>query len=133
MSGLYNLVHGEHPLGQILVDLLKSKQDVEIGRYRDGWVEHDGDVLLIRIHTRNGGGNREWQADAIESMQAHPWYVRDEDDDFDSTYADFYFAPPLGEIPPSVAKVLVECAQAPVDVGARWQAAIDAISKGGGS
>lgn len=134
---LYNLVHGENAAGPALVALLQSIQPFDVGRYRDAWVEVDGDKPVIRVHTRNGGGNREcWcespehhcLVDAIESMQAHPWYVKDEDDDFDYTYADFYFAVDLAAIKPDTARAVVALAQPPVDVGARWQAAIDAIS-----
>lgn len=127
MSGLYGLVLGENHAGPALVALLQERQPIEVGRYRDAWVEHEGDVLYVRVHTRNGGGNREDYDDP--SMQAHPWYVRDADDDFDSTYCDYWFAPPLAELDPKVAEVLVALAQPPVDVGARWQAAIEAIRK----
>lgn len=130
MSGLYNLVFGENTYGEALVTLLNDVQAVNVGRYRDAWVEAAGDDLMIRVHTRNGGGNREWMDDAITSMEAHPWYVRDEDDDFDSTYADFWFRPDLTTLDPATARGLVDIAQAPVDMTERWQAAIDAIAGG---
>jgi hypothetical protein len=135
---------GEHAEGEILVKILEvsATGPFRVGRYRDAWVEAQGDVPTIRVHTRNGGGNRECWNDAcddmadvhvedclcwaIASLQAHPWYVRDEDDDFDSTYADFYFVP-KGEMGADVLPALVRIAGAPVDMGARWQAAIDAI------
>lgn len=124
---LYNMVHGENAAGPALVSLLQSVQPFEVGRYRDAWVEVDGDKPVIRVHTRNGGGNRESYEYAIEAMQGHPWYLRDEDDDFDCTYADFYFAVDLVAIEPDTARAIVALAQPPVDVGARWQAAIDAF------
>ena len=142
---LYNAIHGENPAGEILVTILQETATgpFRVGRYRDAWVEAEGDIPMIRVHTRNGGGNREcWGEDcddmndvhsedclcwAIASLQAHPWYVRDEDDDFDSSYADFYFQP-KGEMGKDVLEALVAVAQAPVDMGARWQAAINAIS-----
>jgi hypothetical protein len=128
--GLYNAIFGENPLGWVLVYLLQAIQPMEVGRYRDAWVERqvDQDLLLIRVHTRNGGGNREDQAEAIESMQAHPWYVSDADDDFDYTYADFYFKPDVANLDPTILDTLATAAIEPVDVGAKWQAAIDAIS-----
>jgi hypothetical protein len=89
--------------------------------------EHDGDQLVIRVNTRNGSGNREDFRWAIESMQSHPWFRRDADGEFDDTYADFWFAIPLTEVPPELADVLVVLAQAPVDVDGRLRAAIDAI------
>lgn len=121
------MVHGQNAAGPALVELLQSLHPFEVGRYRDAWVEHEGDSLLIRIHTRNGGGNREDYEAENESMAAHPWYVRDADDDFDRTYADFWFRVDLAVLEPDIARVLVEMAQAPVDVGERWKAAIDAI------
>ena len=121
------MVHGHNGFGPALVELLQEQHRFEVGRYRDAWVEHEGDDLLIRVHTRNGGGNREDYWDENESMQAHPWYVRDEDDSYDSTYADFWFRPDLTAIAREVADALIEMAQPPVDVGERWRAAIEAI------
>lgn len=126
MSGLYNVIFGENPNGEALVTLIDSVQSVVVGRYRDAWVEHEGDSLLIRVHTRNGGGNRADYDDP--SMQAHPWYVRDEDDDYDSTYADYWFRPDLSALDPEIASALVGMAQAPVDMTERWNAAIEAIT-----
>lgn len=124
---LYAIVHGSNEFGPPLVGLLQLRQSMEVGRYRDAWVEAEGDVLLIRVHTRNGGGNREDYEYENGTMQDHPWYVRDADADYDCTYADFWFAPPLRELEPKTAELLVILAQPPVDVGARWRAAIEAI------
>lgn len=61
-----------------------------------------GDYVVV-LNTRQGGGNREcWCNDEEnhdpgclylnnEELESHPDYVGDEDDDFDSTYASFYF------------------------------------------
>lgn len=136
---LYSTVHGQNAAGPLLVHILKMRQDFDEGRYRDAWVEHEGDALIIRVHTRNGGGNREDYDDG--SMQEHPWYLRDADDDFDSTYADFWFTAdpewivqnweaPEGDIATTgkdIAELLVILAQPPVDMGERWRAAIKAI------
>lgn len=127
MSGLYNVVFGENATGPLLVTLLQNVQPFEVGRYRDAWVEADGDALSIRVHTRNGGGNREDYDDEIESMRDHPWFVRDADDNYDYTYADFWFRPDLGSLEPDTARALVDLAQPPVDMGARWRAVIDAL------
>lgn len=70
--------------------------------------EAQGLILLADVHTRNGGGNRECYncpdygdgpdghdddclAGVIEKLQEHPAYHGDWDNDFDYTYADFYF------------------------------------------
>lgn len=63
-----------------------------IGRYRDHWLERDGeDGLVCAVYTRNGGGNREEYDSQIKQMQALPTYVSDADDTYDSTYATFRF------------------------------------------
>lgn len=111
--------------GPALVHLLQQKKEFDVGRYRDAWVEYDGDALLIRVHTRNGGGNREDYDDG--SMSEHPWYVRDADDDFDYTYADWWFRPDLTELNVSTVEALLGMAQAPVEMRARWEAVINEI------
>lgn len=71
----------------------------------DPGVDRDSDALVLRVHTRNGGGNRECWHDGEESaagctgcanvqLQQHPWYLSDEDNEFDCTYADFLFRVP---------------------------------------
>jgi hypothetical protein len=130
MSGMYNVIFGENPAGKSLVELLQTVQPVEVGRYRDAWVERKGDSLAIRVHTRNGGGNRESYDDP--SMQAHPWYICDEDDSFDSTYADYWFRIDVEAISkeyPELVTALMNMAVEPVDMPARWKAAIDKLGK----
>ena len=122
---LYALVHGQEAEGPALLALLQERQPFNVGRYRDGWVEREGDSLLIRIHTRNGGGNREDYDDG--TMSNHPWYLKDADDDFDETYADWWFCPPLSELQPETIEALQSLAKPPVDVGARWKEAINAL------
>lgn len=126
--GLYNAVFGENDFGRALVAVLDEAQPIDVGRYRDAWVEDHDDQLLIRIHTRNGGGNREEYRSQIESMQQHPWYVRDCDDSFDSTYADFYFRIP-DEIDAKLREGIIGLAQQPVDIGERWRTAINILRK----
>lgn len=55
----------------------------------------------IVIHTRTGGGNRElYEADedilgdSNPYMRTSPYYLMDRDDEFDSTYADFFYRIP---------------------------------------
>lgn len=139
MSGLYNLVMrdgGEVKRGTILLAMLDNPP---VARFRDAWVEnHDGEPV-IAVYTRQGGGNRECYCDEYdgpghpdeqtscgsnEALQAHPMYLRDEDDEFDCTYATFYF-----RCPPQYRDELrkPEIMQAPVDMSERWKSAIDAI------
>jgi hypothetical protein len=90
--GMYNMLFGTNPDAELLLTILKSTGDFDTGRFRDAYLSQDGTEILI--YTRNGGGNREDYEEAINSMQNHPCYLRDEDDDFDCTYAYFYFAVP---------------------------------------
>jgi len=124
---MYNLIHGENPVGPALIDLLQKVQPVEIGRYRDAWVEHRGDALMIRVHTRNGGGNRASHDDP--SMQAHPWYVEDSDLNSDTTYADYWFLIDPKVVGEQEMRILMSIAQDPVDMDARWDQAIESLKR----
>jgi len=72
---------------------------IRFGRLRDAFFELDGDKHRVRVHTRNGGGNREEHQSEIDDMRSHPWFSFDEDCSHDCTYADFVFV-----IPDSVVK-----------------------------
>lgn len=132
---MYDLVAGDvgqHDRGAILLTILDHPN---VGRYRDAWVEQgpDGEPV-IAIYTRNGGGNRGCYCDddhpegpctgliATEVLPAHPLYLRDADDSFDSTYATFYF-----RVPDEYREALAEVACEPVDTGERWRALIAAL------
>lgn len=144
-GGLYNVLFGRQPDAGLLLMLLNVVHKTDPGRIRDGWVEIEGDWYSWRIHTRNGGGNREWQAKAIESMRSHPWYSRDEDMAFDTTYADFWFTPPRDwaeqvcavmndgddqDVDPEALRLRIESqAVRPVDMSERWREAIAALDK----
>jgi hypothetical protein len=92
MGGMYNALFGMNQAVPYLLDILKLTPE-ETGRLRDAYVK-DGHIIL---YTRNGGGNREWQAEAITRMRNHPNYIKDWDWDFDSTYANFEFSVPDGQ------------------------------------
>lgn len=109
---LYNMLFGVDKMAPVLLAALGIKTD-QVPRFRDCFL--DSERKHIVIHTRTGGGNRDYYANA-ERYKAHhadqigteyeykgPWnddlhehanYLYDEDDDFDSTYADFYFSFP---------------------------------------
>ena len=115
---LYNILHGVNPGSMILLKALdlqhhKLNPDGEwpTGRFRD--IHLSGNGSRIILFTRNGGGNRDcWELegcrDATESaahnhgclvyvnwkLNQHPSYVKDYDDDYDSTYAHFEFRVP---------------------------------------
>lgn len=102
---LYNAVFGVNEAAPLLLQILAIRAD-DVPRIRN--VYYDGEHIVI--YTRTGGGNREYYAIKNDdnpdgpwnsNITASPFYVRDEDDDFDSTYASFYFS-----IPPEFADVL---------------------------
>lgn len=86
MSGLYNMVFGENPRGQVILATL-GLTTADVGRYRDCFVAN-GEIC---VYTRNGGGNREEYQPVIDKLAEHPCYLRDRDDDFDCTYATIFF------------------------------------------
>ncbi|MCX5137640.1 hypothetical protein OOK06_36845 [Streptomyces sp. NBC_00340] len=131
---MYNLVAADghqYARGTVLLAALDSPN---VGRFRDAWVEkgEDGEPV-IAIYTRNGGGNRECWCDehpedgclaaTIEALEGHPLYLRDADDDFDSTYATFYFRTPA-----PLVEQFREIAGEPVDMSEAWRKAIAALS-----
>lgn len=95
---MYNMLFGQNPNADQLL-LLLGKDRESFGRFRDVFVDND----MIVVHTRNGGGNREYYEDVFEEMSVHPWYSHDEDDGFDSTYANIYFRIPEEKIKSFVA------------------------------
>jgi len=95
---MYNMIHGYNPLAGVLMKILDVTPN-KIPRFRDCYF--DGEHIVI--YTRTGGGNREFYDEPNEDNKDGPWnsdlrqlpgYVRDGDDDFDSTYASFYFSVP---------------------------------------
>jgi hypothetical protein len=131
---MYNMVFGTQPTALAVISMICSASPSKpsmasdlFPRLRDGWVEKDGNQILFRVMTRLGGGNRPDYAKAIATIQAHPWYVRDEDQEFDSTYADFYFRPDLSDLNPDVARAIREAAVEHVDMTERWNQAFDAL------
>lgn len=91
---MYNMIHGEDPYATVYLSVLGLRRQ-DIPRYRDCF--WDGET--IGVHTRTGGGNRDLyqcttEGPSIDSIQAHPCYIRDEDSKKDSTYMTFYFKVP---------------------------------------
>lgn len=95
---MYNMIHGVNPLAGVLLKILDITPN-QIPRFRDCY--YDGQHIVI--YTRTGGGNRDWYDEKNEDNPDGPWnsdirnipgFICDEDDDFDSTYASFYFNVP---------------------------------------
>lgn len=76
--------------------LLKEAIDAKYyptGRFRDIYFENEDEPKII-LYTRNGGGNRDSYQYVFELLSQHPLYIRDYDDDFDTTYAYIEFKAP---------------------------------------
>lgn len=104
----YNMAFGKSSAAPALLKMLGLGED-DFYRFRDCYLTEDG---KIAVYTRGGGGNREcWNDDDCENGQhsvgcvitiqeenrKHPCYLSDSDDDFDNTYATFYFKVPDAE------------------------------------
>lgn len=90
---LYNLLHGVNPDTETLLNVLGYTTG-DFGRFRNVYVQ-DGFII---VHTRCGGGNREDYSEVFSMAEDHPWYSHDQDDDFDSTYADIFFKLPDDQV-----------------------------------
>ena len=86
---MYNLMFGSNPYKTIILGVL-GLNEFDCGRFRDVFVANGE----IAIYTRNGGGNRDDYQHVFDTLAAHPNYLRNEDDSYDSTYATIYFSIP---------------------------------------
>lgn len=123
MSGLYNMVFGYNVLAGPLLHVL-GRELTDFGRFRDAslWREADGE-LVIRVYTRNGGGNRD---EYMPDFSNDPYYIRDVDDTYDNTYASIFF-----RIPDRYKGILGACAKDMVfeTPEERWQKALENLQK----
>lgn len=123
---LYNLVHGTNPAAGMVYVMLGSP---DVPRFRDAWIElHEGQPRLA-IHTRTGGGNREEYADENDAMTRVEGYLCDQDDDFDCTYATFYYSVPE-PFKPMVDLLLSIGAAKTEKPGEAWQRVIEELRTG---
>jgi hypothetical protein len=74
---------------EVILKAIGIKEE-DIPRLRGVGID-DGKIL---IHTRTGGGNREYYESENEALRANPYFLHDEDDDFDCTYANFWYRIP---------------------------------------
>lgn len=136
---LYNMLFGHNSNAANLLYIL-NLHPAQIPRFRD--VYWDGEFIVV--HTRTGGGNREYYENEEmcrtnypdyftgdepptgpwnDDLRAAPGYVRDEDAEFDATYANFYFKPPaeageaLAGLPPDLPPA------------AKWEAVMKALDE----
>lgn len=97
------MMFGVNPLAALTLEALRLTPG-DIPRFRDAYFDAEENQLVV--YTRTGGGNREYyggrggydnedyEGPFNEDLENHPNYLRDEDDDFDCTYAYFYFSIP---------------------------------------
>lgn len=142
---MYGMLFGESESAGVLLAVIGlSKTDFY--RYRDCYLDEKG---RIAVYTRGGGGNRGCYCDAdyvkdeertVEFAgekhregcvvvthsinREHPCYLSDEDDDFDSTYATFYFRVPETADREALAQIKPEIAR-----DEAWQIALEALRK----
>jgi hypothetical protein len=86
---LYNILFGTNPMSDILLKCLGLTKG-EVPRFRDCFLQ-DNEIV---IHTRTGGDNREEYSKENDKLCEIKNYLRDEDDEFDCTYANFYYSFP---------------------------------------
>lgn len=100
---MYNMLFGKNPMSDIVLKALNISES-DVPRFRDAYYDSKRGWLVI--HTRTGGGNRdayelggedqeEWNPSGPfnDDLRALPGFVKDLDDDYDRTYADFFFKP----------------------------------------
>ena len=146
---LYNALFGQNPLSDIVLEALGTTRDA-VPRYRDAYYDAEAERLVI--HTRTGGGNRDYYenearcrdsypecfGDGTTDQPSGPWnadlralpgFMFDRDDDFDCTYADFYFTVPDAFRP--IFDGLKELgAGTDAKPAERWQALIGSLQSG---
>lgn len=96
---LYNMLFGVEPTADIALKMLGVGPH-DVPRFRDAyfkWADNTQTDPVIVIHTRTGGGNREAYRSENDRLTALVGYRYDRDDNFDSTYADFFFSVPEAE------------------------------------
>ena len=139
MSGLYNALFATDNMADELLAMLGTSRG-EVPRFRDCYLTEEG----IVIHTRTGGGNRDAYEDEAawrenfgipddescdgpfnSDLYRLPGFIRDEDCDFDSTYADFYYAVP--EAFAERARAWLAEHGAPMTPGQKWGALFEAL------
>jgi len=125
---MYNMLFGVNPFSKVYLALVDLNIE-SVGRFRDCFIKKEGDELQILVWTRNGGPNREEFAGITETLRANQYYVRDYDDEFDSTYAGYLFKVP--DNVKDVVKTMTEIhANQIVDPSERFKTLIEKMKNG---
>lgn len=93
MMNVYNMLNGVNPATFFVLPLLGEKHPVDYPRFRDCFSVVDGKDREIHVLTRVGGSNRN-QGYGEEELQKHPNFLRDYDEEEDSTFATYVFSVP---------------------------------------
>ena len=119
---LYNQIFGYNPIAPTLLLILQLDPQ-KIPRFRDAYIDDLGNIV---IYTRTGGNNRATYASENQALREIPGFIRDEDDDYDETFAKFTYevAEPFV---PAVAIMLM--AQDHFDPGERWKAMLKGMQE----
>jgi len=138
---MYNMLFGKSPAAELLLGALGLTEG-NFYRFRDCYLDEKG---RIAVYTRGGGGNRgcscyEPEAGTVDvageqhtpgcvvvthaTNRKHPAYLFDEDDDFDSTYATFYF-----RVPETMDRAAVEAIEPEMKRDEAWTAFLDALNR----
>lgn len=102
--GLYNMLFGTNSDAPHVLRLLGWTRD-QVPRFRDAYLTNRDGNTVIAVYTRMGGGNRGCWEDrkpgcpcvgcaADNVLAKHHLYISDKDDDFDHTYATYYYRLP---------------------------------------
>lgn len=118
-TSMYNMLFGKNHFADFILESLDLTEE-DCGRFRDAFVA-GGEIA---IYTRNGGENRENQKKAIDWLKNHPCYLRDQDDNYDSTYATFYFS-----IPEEHKEAMLVMDNGPIDFSQRWKDRLNNITE----
>jgi hypothetical protein len=90
------MLFGRSSAAYFILPMLEATMDTFV-RYRDCFLGDDARPEYngtIQVYTRLGGGNREYYETEIDRLRQIPGYICDLDDDFDFTYATFYYKVP---------------------------------------
>ena len=145
---LYNMLFGVQSTADTALAMLGITKEA-VPRFRDAYFSLSmGGEPRITIHTRTGGGNRDyyesekacrdnypqyfgrddkadpsgpWNAD----LRNLPGFLCDSDDDFDCTYADFHYAVP--EVHRQAVADFLKDNSAPATPAEKWQALLIAL------
>lgn len=130
---LYNALFGVNLFSGLLLQVLGVTES-SIPRFRDCYLNETADEIII--HTRTGGGNRDYYDERNDENKDGPWnsdlrtiagFKFDSDDDFDDTYADFHYAIPEAF---KAQIALLKNLGAVINPAERWQALLENLRCG---